>query len=84
MSEKLPVNDFKQVEETSQFNVDFTKISNEDSDIGYFVEAHVLYPKKLHEIYNDLPFLPERMKIGKIEANLNGKEEYVIHIRNLK
>ena len=43
--------------------------------------------KKLHELYNDLPFLPEKMKIEKIEkliANLHDKTEYVIHIRNLK
>ena len=41
----------------------------------------------MHELYNDLPFLPERMKIGKIEklvANLHDKEEYVMHIINLK
>ena len=87
MSQKLPVNDFKWVEETSQFNEDFIKMYNQDSDIGYFIEADVLYPAKLHEVYNDLPFLPERIKIEKIEkplANLNNKEEYVIHIRNLK
>ena len=41
----------------------------------------------MHELYSDLPFLPERMKIGKIEklvANLHDKEEYVMHIINLK
>ena len=34
-----------------------------------------------------MPFLPERMKLEKIEklvANLHDKTEYVIHIRNLK
>ena len=44
MSQKLPVNDFKWFEETSQFNEDFIKTSNKDSDIGYFVEADVQYP----------------------------------------
>ena len=41
----------------------------------------------MHNIHNDLLFLPERMKIEKVEklvANLHGKEEYVIHIRKLK
>ena len=45
------------------------------------------YTEKLHELHNDLPFLPERMKIEKVEklvANLHDKTEYVIHIRNLK
>ena len=43
--------------------------------------------KKLLELHNDLPFLPEKMKIEKIKkliANLHDKTEYVIHIRNLK
>ena len=27
----------------------------------------VQHLEKLHELHNDLPFLPERMKIGKVE-----------------
>ena len=87
MSQKLPVNDFKWVAETSQFNKDFIKIYNEDSNIGYFIESDVQYPEKLHEVQNDLQYLPERTKIEKIEklkANLQDKKEYVIQIRNLK
>ena len=45
------------------------------------------YTKKLHELHNYLLFLPERMKIEKVEklvANLHDKTEYVIHWRNLK
>ena len=67
MSQKIPVNDFKWVDETYQFNEDFIKLYDEDSNIGYFLEADVLYPEKLHELHNDLPFLPERKKIEKIE-----------------
>ena len=36
---------------------------------------------------HDLPFLPERMKIEKVDklvARLHDKTEYVIHITNLK
>ena len=43
--------------------------------------------EKLYELHNYLSFLPERMKIEKVEevvANLHDKTEYVIHIRNLK
>ena len=39
----------------------------------------------MHELNNDVPLLPERMKIEKIEklvANLHGKTEYVIQIIN--
>ena len=64
---------------------DFIKIYNEDSDIGYFIKADAQYPEKLHEIHNYFPFLPERMKIEKVEklvAKLHDKKEHVIHIRN--
>ena len=60
---------------------------NKNSNIRYFIEADVQYPEKLHELHNDLPFLPKRIKAEKTEklvANLHDKEEHVIHIRNLK
>ena len=53
----------------------------------YFLEVDVQYLEKLHELHNDLPFLPERLQIEKVKelvANLHDKTEYVIHIRNLK
>ena len=67
MLQKLPVNNFEWVEDTSQFNEDFIKSYNKESDEGYFIEVDVQYPEKLHERHNDLPFLPERMKIEKVE-----------------
>ena len=87
MSQKLPVNNFEWIEDTSQFKESFIKIYNEESDKGYFLEVDVQCLEKLHEIHNGLPFLPERMKIEKVEklaANLLDKTEYVIHIKNLK
>ena len=66
MSQDLPVNDFKWVEKTSQFNEDLIRICNEDSNIVYLIEAVVQYPENLHNLYNDVPFLHERMKIEKI------------------
>ena len=87
MLQKLPVNNFEWIKDTSQFNEDFIKNYNEESDEGYFLEVDVQYLEKLHELHNDLPFLPERMKIEKVEklvANLHDKTEYVINIRILK
>ena len=52
-----------------------------------FFEVDVQYTEKLCELHNDLPFLPERMKIEKFEkllANLHDKTEFIIHIRNLE
>ena len=75
------------MEDTSKFDEDFIQNCNEESNEGYFLKVDVQHPEKLHELHNDLPFLPERMKIekvGKLLTNLHDKTEYVIHMRNLK
>ena len=63
MLQKLPVNNFEWIKDISQLNEDFIKNYNEESDKGYFFEADVQYIEKLHELHNDLPFLPEIMEI---------------------
>ena len=69
MSQILPVNDFKWVEKSklSRFNERFIKNYKENSDIGYFLEVDIDYPKELFNLHNDLPFLPERKKVNKCE-----------------
>ena len=47
----------------------------------------VKYPRKLHDLHSDLPFLPKRMKIDKCKklvCNLRNKKKYVVHVRSLK
>ena len=39
MSQKLPVNRFEWIKDTYQFNEDFIKIYNEESNEGYFLEV---------------------------------------------
>ena len=65
MLQKLPVNNFEWIEDTFQFNEDFIKSYNEETDEGYFLEVDVQYPKNLHKLHNDLPLLPKRIKIEK-------------------
>ena len=72
---------------TSQFTEDFTKNYNEVTEKGYLLEVNVQYTEKLHELHNDIPFLPERTKLEKVEklvTNLHDKTQYVNHIGNLK
>ena len=54
MLPKLPVNNFEWIKNNSQFNEDFIKNYNEESDEVYFFEVDIQYPEKLHELHNDL------------------------------
>ena len=86
MSPKLPINNFEWMKDTFQFN-DFIKNYNWESDQGYFLEIDAQYLEMLFELHNDLPLLPEKMKIKKVKklvANLYDKTDYIIHIGNLK
>ena len=89
MAQKLPVKGFKWVKQKqlSKFNEYFIKKYDEDSNKGYFLEVDLDYPKELFNLHKNLPFLPERKKVEKVEKliyNIKDKEKYVIHIRALK
>ena len=54
---------------------------------GYLLEVDKRYSKQLRESHNELPFLTERMKIGRVEKlvpNLKDKKGYVVHIKALE
>ena len=86
MSKKLPVNGFKWLD-SDKINEKFIKNYNEDNNKGYILEVDVKYPKRLHKLHSDLPFLSERMEINKCKklvCNLSNKKKYLIHINSLK
>ena len=83
MQQTFPVNNFEWIADNFQFIEGFIKNANEESDEEYFLKDDVQYTEKLHELHNDLPFLPERMRVKKVEklaANMHDKAEYVVHI----
>ena len=88
MSEKLPINGFKWVNDISGINKKFVKsYDKKNSDKGYILEVDVDYPSKLHKLHRDMPFLPEKMKIDKTQklvCNLHDKKKYFVHISILK
>ena len=88
-SKKLPVNGFRWLDsdEINEINEEIIKNYNENDSKGYIFEVDVRYPKRLHDLHSDLPFLPERMEINKCEklvCNLFNKKKYVIHLDSLK
>ena len=86
MSQKLPVNGFKWIE-NNEINEEFIKNYDENNDKGYILEVDVKYPRKLHDLHSILRFLPKRMKIDKCKTllcNLRNRKKYVVHIKSLK
>ena len=63
MPQKLQVNNFEWIKNTSQFNEDLKKNYNEENNEEYFLEVDAQYLE--NELHNYLSFLPERMKIEK-------------------
>ena len=50
-------------------------------------EVDLEYPQELHDLHNEYPLAPERIKIDNIDKlipNLRNKEKYVLHYENLK
>ena len=89
MSKKLPVNGFKWLDsdKVNEINEEFIKKYNENDNKGYIFEVDVKYPKRLHKLHSDLPFLSERMEVNKCKklvCNLFNKKKYVVHINSLK
>ena len=81
MSKQLPVDGFEWVEDLSVIDEYFIKNYDEDSNVRYFIEADVKYPKELHTLHSDLPFLQERMEVNKckkLTCNLYDKKNMLI------
>ena len=84
MSQKLTVNNFEWVENIHQKLIN---IYDENSDKGYIIEVDVEYPKHLHDLHNNLPFLPERMKIkncNKLVCSFYDKNNYAVSGKNME
>ena len=90
MSKKIPTNGFKWLdtsETSNKINEGFIKNYNKNDNKGYILEVDVKYPKRLHELHSDLPFLSERMEVNKCKklvCNLFNKKTYVAHMNLLK
>ena len=62
MSQSLPTGDFEWLsqEEISNFNLETVQ---DDGEEGYILEVDLEYPEHLHDLHNDYPLVPEKMKV---------------------
>ena len=63
MSQYLPTGGFKWMTEKQIDNIDLGKYK-EDSKKGLILEVDLAYPEELHNLHNDYPLAPEKVKVG--------------------
>ena len=64
MLEYLPYHESEWLSDDKIDSIDFNCVSAE-SDVGYILEVDLKYPCKLHELHNDYPLAPEKLKVSK-------------------
>ena len=78
MTKNLPVKDFKWMNEKELLSW---------KKFPCILEVDLEYPEELHDLHNEYPLAPEKVKVGNVEKlipNLNNKKKYTLHCENLK
>ena len=87
MSMKLPTHGFKWLSSREMENIYNNQVVQVWEKTPCILEVDLEYPEKLHDLHNDYPFCPERVKckngVEKLIPNLRDKTKYVIHYKNL-
>ena len=60
--EYLLYDGFEWVNESEVDGINFSCVSA-SSDVGYFLDIDLKYSSKLHELHNDYPLAPEKLKV---------------------
>ena len=77
MSQYSPTGGFKWLTEKQINELDLAKYK-EDSNKGLILEVDLDYPKELHDMQNDYPLAPEKLKVTK-----NMLSEYAKNIADI-
>ena len=64
MLEYLLYDEFEWLSDDEIDVIDFSCVIAE-SNVGYFLEVDLKYPSELHELHNDYPLAPEKMRVSK-------------------
>ena len=62
MSQYLPIGGFRWLTQKQKASFKLSKYKN-DGKRGCFIEVNLEYPKELHDLHNDYPCAPEKLKI---------------------
>ena len=65
MSKKLPISNFKW-DDINKYTSGYIKTYDKNSNIGALLKVDLEYPKKLHHLHSDLPFLCESKIMNKM------------------
>ena len=87
MSMKLPTHGFKWLTDGEMEKLFNNQVVQVWEKTPCILEVDLEYPENLHDLHNDYPFCPERVKckngVEKLIPNLRNKTKYVIHYKNL-
>ena len=87
MSMKLPTHGFKWLTSGEMKKLYNNQIVQVLEKTPCILEVDLEYPENLHDLHNDYPFCPERVKckngVEKLIPNLRNKTKYIIHYKNL-
>ena len=87
MSQPLPTGEFRWINCDNWDPKRLVDMFSAEKNHGYLLEVDVDYPKELHDLHNDIPFMCNKMKVNGVEKlipNLYDKRKYIVHIRALK
>ena len=87
MSQPLPTGEFRWINYGNWDPKSLVEMFANEKNYGYLLEVDVSYPKELHDLHNDIPFMCTKMKVNGVEKlipNLYDKQKYIVHIRALK
>ncbi len=62
MSQPLPISDFEWVTQEELGKIDWLSIKEADPK-GYILTVDLDYPREVHDLHNDYPLAPERMRV---------------------
>ena len=79
MSQYLPTGRFRWMTQKQIDKINLAKYK-EDSEKGFIAEVDLEYPEELHDLHNDYPLAPEKVKVTNDMTYLSTAKTYLRNI----